>query len=428
MKTRIIKLTTVYLVLFLSIIAPAQSGGTFEITQSVIGGGGGQQSAGGMFSLDGTIGQPAAGGHLNGAGFSLSSGFWNPDLSGGGLGMEGDVAGRPNGDGEIQANDVIQMRRFFNELDLPATSPNEFQRADSAPRLSRGDGNIDATDIIQTLRYLNELDALQSAGGQIAPSGGKPSSSAESALSDKSKTSAPQVAPELRVESTSGSAGNPVTVNIRVDAVGNESQYGFAVLFDPNVLSYANFAAGETGAATFSCNTTATPGRIRCDVGGFPNDQPGSSTPVIKEIAAGNDQLLIKVIFNVAANAVANTTTAVRLGSASASDDAANSISPATTNGTVTITGATAAGATVSGRVMTQTGRGIVNVQITMTDRQGRQRRAVSTAFGNFRFTDVAAGETYIFTVKAKRFIFTPDSQVRLISENVADLVFFADN
>lgn len=77
MKTGIIKLTAVCLVVFLSILAPAQSGGTYEITQSVTASGGGQQSAGGSFSLDGTIGQPAAGNAMNGPPFAVTSGFWN---------------------------------------------------------------------------------------------------------------------------------------------------------------------------------------------------------------------------------------------------------------------------------------------------------------------------------------------------------------
>ncbi|MEO8072882.1 MAG: carboxypeptidase-like regulatory domain-containing protein [Acidobacteriota bacterium] len=88
----------------------------------------------------------------------------------------------------------------------------------------------------------------------------------------------------------------------------------------------------------------------------------------------------------------------------------------------------TAASATVVGRVITQTGRGIINVQITMMDTQGNQRRAISRAFGYFRFNEVTAGETYIFTVKAKRYGFMPDSQVLSINGDVADLVFISDN
>lgn len=55
----------------------AQTGGDFTITQSVIAGGGGQNSAGGTFAVDGTIGQSVAGGTITNPPFSLTSGFWN---------------------------------------------------------------------------------------------------------------------------------------------------------------------------------------------------------------------------------------------------------------------------------------------------------------------------------------------------------------
>lgn len=53
----------------------AQSGGSFTITKSVIAGGGGT-SSGGTFTLDGTIGQSAAGTTSTGGDFSLTGGFW----------------------------------------------------------------------------------------------------------------------------------------------------------------------------------------------------------------------------------------------------------------------------------------------------------------------------------------------------------------
>ena len=62
--------------LFLFSAANGQTGGAFSITESVVAGGG-QNSAGGNFALDGTIGQAAAGNALNNAPFTLTSGFWN---------------------------------------------------------------------------------------------------------------------------------------------------------------------------------------------------------------------------------------------------------------------------------------------------------------------------------------------------------------
>lgn len=75
MKTIII--TALFTLLFLAASTKAQSGGTFIIEQSVIASGGGQQSNGGTFSLDGTTGQSLAGNALSGSSYTVTSGFWN---------------------------------------------------------------------------------------------------------------------------------------------------------------------------------------------------------------------------------------------------------------------------------------------------------------------------------------------------------------
>ncbi len=85
----------------------------------------------------------------------------------------------------------------------------------------------------------------------------------------------------------------------------------------------------------------------------------------------------------------------------------------------------TAADVTVSGRVLTADGgRGIRNVRITLTGANGETRSVISSAFGYFRFVDVAAGETYIFTAFAKRFQFTQPTQIHTILEDTDDINF----
>jgi hypothetical protein len=51
-----------------------------------------------------------------------------------------------------------------------------------------------------------------------------------------------------------------------------------------------------------------------------------------------------------------------------------------------------------------------------------------SNLFGYFRFTDVPAGETYIFSVSAKRYTFQNPSIVRSIVEETGDINFVAQN
>ena len=58
----------------------AMQGPTFTIDKHVVAGGGGN-STGGGFTLEGTIGQAAAGGPLAAGSFSLDSGFWEASSS-----------------------------------------------------------------------------------------------------------------------------------------------------------------------------------------------------------------------------------------------------------------------------------------------------------------------------------------------------------
>jgi len=70
---RLMALVALFL-LILSAWAYAQSGGGYDLTWNTLGSGGGSNS-GGSYTLNGTIGQPAAG-TLNGDGYILVGGFW----------------------------------------------------------------------------------------------------------------------------------------------------------------------------------------------------------------------------------------------------------------------------------------------------------------------------------------------------------------
>ncbi len=88
----------------------------------------------------------------------------------------------------------------------------------------------------------------------------------------------------------------------------------------------------------------------------------------------------------------------------------------------------TAASVTVGGRVTTAAGRGIRNVRVNLTDVNGETQTTLTGKFGFYRFTDVPAGETYIFSVSARRYAFSQNAQVRSIIEETNDVNFTADN
>jgi hypothetical protein len=68
----------VFSLLFFIASAPssAQSGNGFEITEAVVASGD-ASSAGGIFEVDSTLGQPVLGGASGSGSFALTSGFWN---------------------------------------------------------------------------------------------------------------------------------------------------------------------------------------------------------------------------------------------------------------------------------------------------------------------------------------------------------------
>jgi hypothetical protein len=87
-----------------------------------------------------------------------------------------------------------------------------------------------------------------------------------------------------------------------------------------------------------------------------------------------------------------------------------------------------AAGVLVEGRVTTADGRGIRNARVSIRGTDGVSRTVITGSFGYFRFTDVAAGDTYLLNVFAKQFIFSTPTQILTIVDNVTDLKFTAEN
>lgn len=88
---------------------------------------------------------------------------------------------------------------------------------------------------------------------------------------------------------------------------------------------------------------------------------------------------------------------------------------------------ATAAGATVSGRVLTDGGRGISLANVTLTDLAGNARTVNTNQFGIFNFEEVGAGQNYILTVNHKKYTFPNNSRVINVNEDVADVEFRAN-
>jgi CSLREA domain-containing protein len=88
----------------------------------------------------------------------------------------------------------------------------------------------------------------------------------------------------------------------------------------------------------------------------------------------------------------------------------------------------TAATVSISGRVTTMNGRGIMNVRLSLTDSEGEVRTAITTSFGYYRFDDVQAGETYILSATGKHYTFSQPLQVLNINEENNAVNFTANS
>jgi subtilisin-like proprotein convertase family protein len=107
---------------------------------------------------------------------------------------------------------------------------------------------------------------------------------------------------------------------------------------------------------------------------------------------------------------------------------AISGISPNNRYDTLIYLAPTAASVTVGGRALTADGRGIANVRITMIDTTGNVRTTITSSFGYYRFTDVAVGETYVFSANGKRYTFVQPTRVLNVNEDTDEVNFIEDS
>jgi hypothetical protein len=85
----------------------------------------------------------------------------------------------------------------------------------------------------------------------------------------------------------------------------------------------------------------------------------------------------------------------------------------------------TAALASVRGRLLTSTGRGLINASVILTNTNTGEFKIVrSTSLGYFNFQELAVGNVYVVSVKSKRFIFA--NHTFTLNEDLTDLVLTA--
>jgi hypothetical protein len=117
----------------LAAAATARAGGDFELAPAAISGGGGV-SAGGPFTLEGTVGQQDAG-LMGGERFAILGGLW-PMVSAVTLAP---CAGDCGGDGRVVVDELLTMVR----LSLSGDAPNDCRPGDG-----NDDGRVSVDEVI----------------------------------------------------------------------------------------------------------------------------------------------------------------------------------------------------------------------------------------------------------------------------------------
>lgn len=87
----------------------------------------------------------------------------------------------------------------------------------------------------------------------------------------------------------------------------------------------------------------------------------------------------------------------------------------------------TAANVAVSGRVLNAGGKGIRGVRVVLTDARGASRAVVTNSFGFYSFDEIAAGQTVVVSVSAKKYAFAVETQILNVSENLTEVNFTAE-
>lgn len=87
---------------------------------------------------------------------------------------------------------------------------------------------------------------------------------------------------------------------------------------------------------------------------------------------------------------------------------------------------ASAAGASVSGRLLTADGNGIRNASLYLMEENGTVHRAVSSAFGYYRFEDIPVGQSVVVSVASKRYMFSPSTRVISLTDEIFDMDWVA--
>jgi len=226
----------------------------------------------------------------------------------------------------------------------------------------------------------------------------------------------------LTVENRSGNVGETIIVDVSVEAVGDELGYTFSIDYESSKLRLTNVATGGIPNQTIITNIDAS----------NPNPDPlglsvrfgGNAIPA----NGGAKQVLVRLTFQTTGGA--GTISPVRLTSGAANQATTSQsgmrLDTNYIDGMVTIN-ASAAAASISGRVNDASGVGLGGVTVSLVNTaSGETQTRVTSSDGGYRFENLAVRADYTITPRLARYSFTPSSRQVSLVEELTDADFTA--
>lgn len=241
------------------------------------------------------------------------------------------------------------------------------------------------------------------------------------------KAESPSAVHTVSIVGVSGLPGTQVTIAIELESGGDEVAGGFSLNFDQTKLSISGVSSPSAN-PDVTLGTGVPPGMAltvnATQVGSgrigvlFDSSNPFTISPPNRQV--------VRFRFTILGGAAAGDTP-ITFGNVPAprsfSDGFGNDIPMTYVPGAITIQQA-APPVTVSGRVTSQSGRGVTGAVVSMVDSVGAKRVATTSTFGYYIFTGVPSGLNYTITPTAKRYTFTPVNMT--ITTDLTDLNFVA--
>ena len=187
--------------------------------------------------------------------------------------------------------------------------------------------------------------------------------------------------------------GSQVTIPFRIDNLQGKTvgSYQFDIEYDPTVIEPGQVAATIAGTMSSGLSVVSnapTPGLLKVAIYGV--------------LPVGGDGVYANLRFTVLGGVGSSTPLTINGFTFNNGSDEVTSI-----GGQLTVVSSTG-NASVSGRILSTTGRPVRNARVTLTSTTGASISLATGSLGTFEFSGLAVGETYTVSVVAQRFTFTP--------------------